>query len=67
MPTRDYFLDVTNAVYLEAYREYMANTATLLGADLEKVTREVSEMIAFEQALAKVRWPKIQIDNKIIF
>lgn len=54
LPTRDYFLQPSNSVYLEAYKEYMIRITSLLGADPNTVTKHAEELIDFEIRLAKV-------------
>ncbi|XP_024086254.1 uncharacterized protein LOC106668396 [Cimex lectularius] len=54
LPTRDYYLQPANAVYLEAYKNYFVKIATLLGADYNKVTQAAEEVIQFEIDLAKI-------------
>lgn len=54
LPTRDYFLQPSNALYLEAYKNYLIKIATLLGAPLENATLHADELIEFETKLAKV-------------
>ncbi|KAG7188439.1 hypothetical protein KM043_008081 [Ampulex compressa] len=54
LPTRDYFLQPSNTVYLEAYKNYLINIATLLGASLQNATNDADEMIEFEIELAKI-------------
>ncbi|XP_019700652.1 neprilysin-4 isoform X3 [Harpegnathos saltator] len=54
LPTRDYFLQRSNTVYLEAYKEYLIKVATLLGASLDNVTVQAEELIKFETQLATI-------------
>ena len=54
LPTRDYFLQPTNAIYLEAYKDYLIKIATLLGASLDNATIHAEELIEFETQLATV-------------
>lgn len=54
LPTRDYFLQTTNAVYLEAYKEYMKTVIRLLGAPMERASQAADEIVAFETELAKI-------------
>ncbi|KAJ4440179.1 hypothetical protein ANN_08317 [Periplaneta americana] len=53
LPTRDYFLQPSNMVYLDAYKNYLIKIATLLGAPLENATQQAEEIITFEKRLAK--------------
>lgn len=48
LPTRDYFLQDSNTVYLSAYRTYLVKIARLLGGDPVIVERSASELIKFE-------------------
>ncbi|XP_032663302.1 neprilysin-4-like isoform X1 [Odontomachus brunneus] len=54
LPTRDYFLQRSNMVYLEAYKDYFIKVATLLGASLHNATVQAEELIKFETQLAKI-------------
>ncbi|XP_046473298.1 neprilysin-4 isoform X1 [Neodiprion pinetum] len=54
LPTRDYFLQPSNTLYLEAYKSYLIKIATLLGAPLENATFHADELIEFETKLAKI-------------
>nr|XP_012234649.1 PREDICTED: endothelin-converting enzyme 1 isoform X1 [Linepithema humile] len=54
LPTRDYFLQPTNAIYLEAYKDYLIKIATLLGASLDNATIHAEELIEFETQLATI-------------
>ncbi|KAJ4440181.1 hypothetical protein ANN_08319 [Periplaneta americana] len=54
LPTRDYFLQPSNMVYLDAYKNYLIKIATLLGAPLDNATQQAEEIITFEKRLAKV-------------
>ncbi|XP_072746309.1 neprilysin-4 isoform X3 [Anoplolepis gracilipes] len=54
LPTRDYFLQASNAVYLEAYKDYLIKIATLLGASLDNATMHAEELIEFETQLATI-------------
>ena len=55
MPSRDYYLQSSNAPYLEAYKNYLIKIATLLGAPLDDATNQAEELINFETRLARVR------------
>lgn len=54
LPTRDYFLQPSNAIYLEAYKDYLMRIAILLGASLNNATTHAKELIEFETQLASV-------------
>ncbi|XP_028046800.1 neprilysin-4 isoform X3 [Monomorium pharaonis] len=54
LPTRDYFLQPSNAIYLEAYKDYLVRIAILLGASLDNATVDAEELIEFERQLASI-------------
>ncbi|XP_051164292.1 neprilysin-4 isoform X2 [Leptopilina boulardi] len=54
LPTRDYFLQPSNAIYLNAYKAYMIKIATLLGSSLNDTQKQAEELIKFERKLAKI-------------
>jgi len=54
LPTRDYFLQPVNMIYLEAYKDYLIKIAILLGASLNNATVHAEELIEFETQLATV-------------
>nr|XP_012143002.1 PREDICTED: endothelin-converting enzyme 1-like isoform X2 [Megachile rotundata] len=54
LPTRDYFLQPSNTIYLKAYKNYLIKIATLLGASLKNATIDADELIEFETRLAKI-------------
>ncbi|XP_053607755.1 neprilysin-4-like isoform X2 [Plodia interpunctella] len=54
LPTRDYFLQDSNKIYLEAYKNYLVKIATLLGGNLLHVQKSADELIDFEIKLAKI-------------
>ncbi|XP_061377153.1 neprilysin-4-like isoform X2 [Danaus plexippus] len=54
LPTRDYFLQESNKVYLEGYRAYLIKIATLLGGNIEHVKESAVKLIDFEINLAKI-------------
>ncbi|CAG4961168.1 unnamed protein product [Parnassius apollo] len=54
LPTREYFLQESNKVYLEAYRTYLIKIAQLLGGNPEHVRKSADKLIAFEINLAKI-------------
>ncbi|XP_029035681.1 neprilysin-4-like isoform X2 [Osmia bicornis bicornis] len=54
LPTRDYFLQPSNTIYLKAYKNYLIKIATLLGASLKNATVDADELIEFETKLAKI-------------
>ncbi|OAD59770.1 Endothelin-converting enzyme 1 [Eufriesea mexicana] len=54
LPTRDYFLQPSNTIYLKAYKNYLIKISTLLGASLQNATIDAEELIEFETKLAKI-------------
>ncbi|KAK1121028.1 hypothetical protein K0M31_010810 [Melipona bicolor] len=54
LPTRDYFLQPSNTIYLKAYKNYLIKISTLLGASLQNATTDADELIEFETKLAKI-------------
>ncbi|XP_011703702.1 PREDICTED: endothelin-converting enzyme 1-like isoform X2 [Wasmannia auropunctata] len=54
LPTRDYFLQPSNAIYLEAYKDYLMRIAILLGASSDNATIDAEELVEFETQLASI-------------
>ncbi|XP_046832673.1 neprilysin-4-like isoform X1 [Vespa crabro] len=54
LPTRDYFLQPSNMIYLNAYKDYFIKIVTLLGASLQNATVHANQLIEFETKLAKI-------------
>lgn len=54
LPTRDYYLQPSNRVYLDAYRNFLVTVVTLLGAPIQNATTQVEEIIQFETDLARI-------------
>ncbi|XP_054009657.1 neprilysin-4-like isoform X1 [Hylaeus anthracinus] len=54
LPTKDYFLQPSNTIYLKAYKDYLIKISTLLGASLKNATNDANELIEFEKKLAKI-------------
>ncbi|KAJ8728307.1 hypothetical protein PYW08_016692 [Mythimna loreyi] len=54
LPTRDYFLQDSNKVYLTAYKNYLIKIAILLGGNPDHVKKSADELIEFEIKLAKI-------------
>lgn len=54
LPTKDYFLEASNTMYLMAYKNYLITIATLLGASLKSASIHAEELIHFEIQLANV-------------
>ncbi|KAL4717981.1 hypothetical protein ACJJTC_013020 [Scirpophaga incertulas] len=54
LPTRDYFLQSANRVYLNAYKTYLLKIGLLLGGDPDYVKINADELIEFETKLAKI-------------
>lgn len=61
LPTREYYLQAVNIVYLQAYRDYMVKIATLLGADPLRAASEADDIISFETALAEVCFSVLEL------
>ncbi|VVC89002.1 unnamed protein product [Leptidea sinapis] len=54
LPTRDYFLQGSNKVYLDAYKNYLMKIAILLGGESKHVKQSAVKIIEFEKQLAKI-------------
>ncbi|XP_013143777.1 PREDICTED: endothelin-converting enzyme 1-like isoform X1 [Papilio polytes] len=54
LPTRDYFLQESNKVYLDAYKTYLVTIAKLLGGDPDHVRVSADKLISFEISLARI-------------
>lgn len=54
LPTRDYFLQETNAKYLKGYEAFMNNVMVLLGADEDVAEKASKDLIRFETELARI-------------
>lgn len=54
LPTRDYFLQASNAIYLDAYTEYMAEVIHLMGVEKGDAVIFANEIVDFEKELAKI-------------
>lgn len=54
LPTRDYFLQQSNAQYLQAYQEYALNVMTLLGGSPNASATVAAKIVAFETSLARI-------------
>ncbi|XP_011058951.1 PREDICTED: endothelin-converting enzyme 1-like isoform X2 [Acromyrmex echinatior] len=54
LPTKDYFLQSSNAIYLKAYKDYLMGIVILLGASSDNATIDVEELIEFETQLASI-------------
>jgi predicted metalloendopeptidase len=57
LPTKDYFLHPSNAIYLTAYKNYLISVATLLGASAKTACIQAEKIIQFEIQLANVKYP----------
>lgn len=57
LPGRSYFLDSTYAKYLQAYRVFLLEVATILGASLPVAVNDVDKLIEFETNLAQIMTP----------
>ncbi|XP_033166249.1 neprilysin-4 isoform X1 [Drosophila mauritiana] len=60
LPTREYFLQPSNAKYLQAYQRYMAEVMHKMGASKADAQRVASELVAFETQLAGITAPAEQ-------
>lgn len=54
LPTRDYFIQQSNEIYLTAYTEYIKNIISLLGVDVQHAAKVADEIVEFETELAKI-------------
>ncbi|XP_008215920.1 neprilysin-4 isoform X1 [Nasonia vitripennis] len=54
LPTKDYFLQPANAIYLMAYKNYLITIASLLGASVKSASIQAEELIQFEIRLANI-------------
>jgi len=64
LPTRDYFLQPSNAIYLEAYKNYLTRIAILLGASSDNANIDAEKLIEFETQLASAR---ITVSSRCLF
>ncbi|XP_043864063.1 neprilysin-4 isoform X1 [Drosophila mojavensis] len=60
LPTREYFLQQSNAKYLTAYQRYMSEVMHKLGASKADAVHTATELIAFETRLAAITAPAEQ-------
>ena len=56
MPSREYYLNESDAKYKDAYLQYMIAVARLLGADEKRARTEMTKVLEFEVQLANVRY-----------
>lgn len=54
LPTRDYFLQPSNLLYLEAYQDLIAEVIRLCGATPNQSVQVAAEMVQFETKLAAI-------------
>lgn len=54
LPSRDYFLQESNAAYLKAYKEYVTQVMILCGADVLISRKTADEILEFEKKLASI-------------
>jgi len=54
MPSREYYLKDADGEHKDAYLRYMVSVAKQLGADDVKATRDMLEVLKFEEQLANV-------------
>lgn len=57
MPSREYFLHDPGSDYIQAYLQYMTDTAVLLGATRSDAEREMREVFLFETKIANITKP----------
>jgi membrane metallo-endopeptidase-like protein 1 len=58
LPSREYFLKESDSEYKAAYLRFMINVAKLLGADDATATRDMEQVLHFEEQLANVTMPQ---------
>ncbi|XP_063380922.1 neprilysin-4-like [Cydia fagiglandana] len=54
LPTREYFLQSSNKVYLDAYKHYLIKIALLMGGSKNHVLQSAENLINFEIKLANI-------------
>ncbi|XP_041978385.1 neprilysin-4-like [Aricia agestis] len=54
LPTRDYFIQESNKMYLDAYKEYLIKIAFILGGSPNHIEQSADKLIDFEIQLAKI-------------
>ncbi|XP_047995531.1 neprilysin-4-like [Leguminivora glycinivorella] len=54
LPTREYFLQSSNNIYLDAYKHYLIKIALLLGGNNNHVLQSAEKLIDFEIKLANI-------------
>ncbi|XP_014211901.1 neprilysin-4-like isoform X2 [Copidosoma floridanum] len=54
LPTKDYYLQPANAIYLMAYKNYLISVASLLGATHRNARVQAEELVQFETHLANI-------------
>ncbi|XP_068156294.1 neprilysin-4 isoform X2 [Drosophila tropicalis] len=60
LPTREYFLQQSNAKYLLAYQRYMSEVMQKMGASKSDAQQVATEVISFEKRLAAITAPAEQ-------
>lgn len=55
MPSRDYYLETSETIYIKAYEDFIVGVAELLGANINNTRKQVQDVIEFETQLANVR------------
>ncbi|XP_017048860.1 neprilysin-4 [Drosophila ficusphila] len=60
LPTREYFLQPSNAKYLQAYQRYMSEVMHKMGASKSDAQRVANELVLFETLLAGITAPAEQ-------
>ncbi|XP_063218955.1 neprilysin-4-like isoform X2 [Bacillus rossius redtenbacheri] len=54
LQTRDYYLEPFGVKYLDAYKNFIIDIATKLGASLEQAATDAYDIVAFETQLAQI-------------
>uniref|UniRef100_A0ABD2W5D8 Peptidase M13 C-terminal domain-containing protein n=1 Tax=Trichogramma kaykai TaxID=54128 RepID=A0ABD2W5D8_9HYME len=54
LPSKDYYLQPSNARYLQAYKTYLLTVVTLLGASPRTAANHAEELVQFEIQLANI-------------
>lgn len=68
LPTRDYFLEPSNAKYLAAYEQFTRSTIEIMGASAERAEAESGDIIRFETELARITSaPESRINVSLLY
>lgn len=57
MPSRDYYLETSETIYIKAYEDFIVGVAELLGANINNTRKQVQDVIEFETQLANITIP----------